>query len=329
MTAFALIPRPPSGYRRRTLVVPAVGLAAVATAACGGESGGALGGGLPTAGATRFLLAISVVLMAANVSGKLFERLRQPPVMGELVCGILLGNLALGGIATFELLKTEPFLAIVAEVGVILLLFQVGLESSLGELLAVGRSSVGVAVLGVAAPIGLGYLASTVFLPNDALWYVHLFVGATLAATSVGITARVLRDIGKMDSPESKVILGAAVVDDILGLVVLALLLGLVHSADAGSAAELSWLPVLAIVGKAVSFLAGSFFAGRVIIARLIKRLHRGGSQPISITHSVVYCFLMSAAAELVGLAAIVGAFAAGPDRPRRHRAFVRRTEGV
>ena len=99
----------------------------------------------------------------------------------------------------------------------ILLLFQVGLESELDELLAVGASAVAVAVLGVVAPVALGYAVSSAFMPGGADWYVHLFLGATLAATSVGLTARVLKDIGRLDAPESNLILGAAVVDDILG----------------------------------------------------------------------------------------------------------------
>ncbi len=232
-------------------------------------------------------------------------------MLGELLFGILLGNIGLTGIEAFETLKTAPFLAIAAEIGVILLLFQVGLESNLDELLAVGASAVGVAVVGVVAPIALGYAVSSVFLP-DAAWYVHLFLGATLAATSVGITARVLKDLGVMDARESKVILGAAVVDDVLGLIVLAIVLGLVQAADAGGAPDVSIAPILVVVAKAVGFLAGAILVGRLVMVPLMRVVSMARSSSAPVVLAVAYCFLMAALAELVGLADIVGAFAAG-----------------
>ena len=262
--------------------------------------------------ATVFLLAFSIILVAAKVGGEVFERCHQPPVLGELLCGVVLGNLGLAGIHLFDVLQEAPFLAIAAEVGVILLLFEVGLESDLGELLAVGRSAVFVALLGVVAPIALGTGASWVFMPEDAEWYVHLFVGATLCATSVGITARVLQDMGKTKSPESKVILGAAVLDDILGLIVLAFVLGLVGSADSGTGTGVSLVPILLILVKAFGFLAGSLLMSRTVIVPLIGIVQRFQSKAIPVVMSVAYCFAMSALADLIGLADIVGAFVAG-----------------
>ena len=278
-----------------------------ARTAAGAAEGGAEGGEV-----TPFLLAIASILVAAKLGGELMERLNQPAVLGELLFGILLGNLGLTGIEAFETLKTAPFLAIAAEIGVILLLFQVGLASNLDELLAVGASAVSVAVLGVVAPIALGYVVSSVFLPEGTAWYVHLFLGATLAATSVGITARVLKDLGVMDTRESRVILGAAIVDDVLGLIVLAIVLGLVQTADAGGALDVSIVPILVIVAKAVGFLAGAIVVGRLVMVPLMRivRMARSPSAPVVL--AVAYCFLMAALAELVGLADIVGAFAAG-----------------
>ena len=119
-----------------------------------------------TGDVTLFFLALAAILVAAKVGGELIERLNQPAVLGELVVGIILGNLALAGIGVFEPLRTAPFLPIAAEIGVVLLLFQVGLESELDELLAVGASAVAVAVLGVIAPVALGYALSSVFLPG-------------------------------------------------------------------------------------------------------------------------------------------------------------------
>lgn len=261
---------------------------------------------------TLFFLALAAILVAAKVGGELVERLHQPAVLGELVVGIVLGNLGLAGIEVFEPLKTVPFLPIAAEIGVILLLFQVGLESEIEELMAVGASAVAVAVLGVVAPVALGYYVSSVFMPGGAAWYAHLFLGATLAATSVGLTARVLKDIGRLDAPESNLILGAAVVDDILGLIVLAIVLGFVHAADAGGEIEVSAGPILLIVLKAAGFLGGSVIVGRLILAPLMRIVRLARSTSVPVVLAVAYCFLMAALAELVGLADIVGAFTAG-----------------
>ena len=272
--------------------------------------------------ATHFLLAFAAVLVAAKIGGEVFERLKQPAVLGELVIGIVLGNLGLAGVDVFEALKEAPFLAIAAQIGAILLLFQVGLESNLDNLLAVGPSALAVAVLGVVAPIGLGYAASSAFMPEDAAWYVHLFVGATLSATSVGITARVLHDIGKMESRESRIIMGAAIVDDVLGLIMLAFVLGLVGSEDAGTAAEFSLLALAEILATAVGFLLATFLVSRTLLDRVITLVLHAKSQSLPVVLGVAYCFLISALAELVGLASIVGAFAAGlmvEDSIERH----------
>ena len=290
---------------RGPLLVTALVLGA--RTAAGAAEDGAGGGEV-----TPFLLAIASILVAAKLGGELMERLNQPAVLGELLFGIVLGNIGLTGIELFDALKTAPFLAITAEIGVILLLFQVGLESNLDELLAVGASAVAVAVLGVLAPIALGYAVSSVFMPDGTAWYVHLFLGATLAATSVGITARVLKDLGVMDTRESRVILGAAVVDDVLGLIVLAIVLGLVHAADAGGTVNVSIGPILLIVAKAAGFLAGAVVIGRLVLVPLMRIVRMARSPSVPVALAVAYCFLMAALAELVGLADIVGAFAAG-----------------
>jgi len=260
---------------------------------------------------TPFLLAFAVILLAARAGGEIFERLNQPAVLGELVFGILLGNLGLLGLEV-EALRDTPFLAVAAEIGVILLLFQVGLECDLDDLLAVGPSAVTVAVIGVAAPLALGFAVSSLFMPEDVAWYAHLFVGATLAATSVGITARVLKDLELIEKAESKLVLGAAVVDDILGLVILAFMLGLVHSADQGTSAGFSLMPLILIGVKAVGFLAGSILMSRTIIMPMISLVEHFKSKSGGMVLSVAYCFVMAALAELIGLADIVGAFAAG-----------------
>lgn len=259
-----------------------------------------------------FLLAIAAILVAAKVAGELVERLSQPAVLGELLVGVLLGNLGLMGLPGLDALHTTPFLPVAAEIGVILLLFQVGLECDLKELLAVGPSATVVALLGVIAPVVLGYAVSSVFFPVASAWYAHLFVGTVLAATSVGITARVLRDLNRMDEPESKIILGAAVVDDILGLIVLAVALGVVGAVEAGNTLALPFGSAILIVLKAFGFLAGSLAFGRLVINPLMRIVRLARSPTVPVVLSVAYCFLMAALAEVVGLAGIVGAFAAG-----------------
>ena len=169
--------------------------------------------------------ALALILLGARLGGSLFERLRLPAVLGELVVGVILGNLGLIGVHGLDGVRDLPGLELLAGLGVLFLLFQVGLESDVRQMLAVGPSALLVAVLGVIVPIGLGFAVSRAFFPaQDAL--VHWFVGATLCATSVGITARVLADLGRTRSVEGRVILGAAVIDDVLGLMVLAVISG-------------------------------------------------------------------------------------------------------
>lgn len=259
----------------------------------------------------QFLMALVVVVLAAKVGGEIFERLNQPAVLGELVMGILLGNLILVGIPWVEPLKSSEALAIAAEVGVIILLFEVGLESHLRELMAVGLSAMLVAVLGVIAPVLLGYGVSS-FLDPSLAWYVHLFVGATLAATSVGITARVLKDLRRMDAKESRIILGAAVVDDVLGLIILAVVSGVIGSIAATGSAEVNYSEVGIIIGKAVAFLAAAIIAGRFIHVRLLSFGKKFKVSGVPLAVALSHCFLWAGLAGLIGLAPIVGAFAAG-----------------
>jgi Kef-type K+ transport system membrane component KefB len=197
--------------------------------------------------------------------------MRVPPVIGELLAGIVLGPSLLGWVEPTEVIR------LLAEIGVILLLFEVGLESNVAEMMSVGASSLLVAVLGILAPFFLGWGVSAWLLPDEEL-LVHLFIGATLTATSVGITARVLTDLGKISARESKIILGAAVIDDILGLVIL---------------------------GGAI--LIGGWISPRVF--RLASRLRVRG---MLLAVSLIFLFAMSWLADAIGLATIVGAFAAG-----------------
>ncbi|HSN88893.1 MAG TPA: cation:proton antiporter [Thermoanaerobaculia bacterium] len=255
------------------------------------------------------LLGLVIVLAAAKLGGELFERLGQPAVLGELIIGMALGSLGLVGINAFEFLRTNAGLEILAQLGVILLLFQVGLESNVKEMLSVGWSSLLVALLGVVAPFFLGWGVSAWMLPDQDL-LVHLFIGATLCATSVGITARVLADLGKLQARESRIILGAAVIDDVLGLVILAVVSGVISASNTGQ--ELDSLAALAIIGKAFGFLVGAILIGGWLSPRVFRLASRLNVKGVLLALSLGVCFFLSYLADWIGLATIVGAFAAG-----------------
>src|SRR5688500_11377690 len=176
-------------------------------------------------------LALAAILVAAKIGGDVAVRLKQPAVLGELVVGVVLGNVGLGFVDAWK--ADGGNIDLLARLGVLILLFEVGLESTVGQMMKVGVSSLVVAVVGVIAPFALGWLVSAWLLPDESV-YVHAFIGATLTATSVGITARVLKDLGKSQTPEARIILGAAVIDDVLGLVILAAVSGVITAADQG-----------------------------------------------------------------------------------------------
>jgi Kef-type K+ transport system membrane component KefB len=260
------------------------------------------------------LIGLVVILLAAKIGGEVFERIGQPAVLGELLFGILLGNLTLAGFGGLAFLQASPGIEILAQLGVILLLFQVGLESNVAEMLSVGWSSLLVAVLGVIAPFFLGWGVSAWLLPREEP-LAHVFIGATLCATSVGITARVLADLGKLSVREAKIILGAAVIDDVLGLIILSVVSGAIEVANTGAAntgSALGSLDALVIVAKAIAFLAGAVLIGGWLSRRVFRLAGFLRTQGILLALSLAVCFLLSYLADRIGLATIVGAFAAG-----------------
>jgi len=176
---------------------------------------------------SKTFLWICIIIMCAKLSN-VVERFGQPAVLGELIVGILLGNLYLIGITFFEAAKQDAIIAFMAQVGVILLLFLTGLESDLHEMRRVGMRALLVALVGVLAPMALGIYVVGPFLLPGLSFNTYLFIGATLTATSVGITARVFQDLGKIKTPEAQIVLGAAVIDDVLGLMLLAIVSAIV-----------------------------------------------------------------------------------------------------
>jgi Kef-type K+ transport system membrane component KefB len=256
------------------------------------------------------LISLVVILISAKLGGAMMDRIHQPAVLGELIFGVLLGNLSLLGLHQFDYLKTNEGISLLAELGVIFLLFEVGLESNIKQMMEVGLSSFLVALVGVIVPMLLGWGVGAWFLPQSST-LVHVFIGATLCATSVGITARVLKDLGKTRTKEARIILGAAVIDDVMGLVILAAVSGIIKAADRGGAG-ISTLDVSVIVLKAVAFLIIALWIGSRLSPRmfsLASKLNVGG---MLLAVSICFCFLLSYLANRIELAPIVGAFAAG-----------------
>jgi len=255
------------------------------------------------------LIGVAIMLVLAKVGGEIFERAGQSSVLGELCAGIVLGNLVIFGFNYAEPLKTNETIAALAEFGVIILLFEVGLESDLKEMVEVGWSSLLVAVLGVIAPFFLGWAVSAYFIPGEAR-LAHIFIGATLCATSVGITARVFKDLGKLATREARIILGAAVLDDVLGLLILAVVAGAIKAAGTGGA--LSFFDIAFITLKALAFLIGAIVIGHFLFPRMLRGAGRFETRGVLLTLAISCCLFLAWAAAKVGLAPIVGAFAAG-----------------
>jgi Na+:H+ antiporter len=257
----------------------------------------------------RMLLSLALILAAAKAGGHVATRLGQPAVLGELGAGIVLGNLALVGFTRLEFLKTDAAIDLLAQLGVIVLMFQVGLESTVTDMIDVGPSSVAVATLGVAGPFVLGWAVAVWLLPA-ASPYTHIFLGAALTATSVGITARVLKDLGRAQSGEARIILAAAVIDDVQGLAVLAVVTGVVTAAATG--VPMSYASIAVMVAKAVLFLVAALVGGVRISARLFALASKLESSGVLLAAGLAFCFVLAWLANAMGLAPLVGAFAAG-----------------
>jgi Kef-type K+ transport system membrane component KefB len=255
------------------------------------------------------VLALAIILAAAKLGGHLAVRLGQPAVLGELVAGVALGSADLAGIDWFHAIERDQAVDILARLGVLILLFEVGLESTVRDMLKVGLPSFLVAILGVAAPFALGWGVSALLLPDRSV-YVHAFLGATLTATSVGITARVLQDLGRSQSSEARVILGAAVIDDVLGLVILAVVGGIIAAANQGD--SLSYAEVGLVLGKAFAFLFGALALGVYLSPRVFGLASRLSGRGVLLATSLVFCFGLAYLSSIIGLAPIVGAYAAG-----------------
>lgn len=249
---------------------------------------------------------IAVILIMAKISS-LVERIGQPSVLGELIIGVIMGNLALLGVSLFEPIKADPIITFLSELGVVILLFQIGLESNIQKMKKVGARAFLVACVGVIAPFVLGtYIVGPWILPGLTST-AYLFLGAALTATSVGITARVFQDLKKLHIPEAQIVLGAAVIDDVLGLIILAIV-SAIATVGGVSIGMITW-----ITAKAILFLVGSIVLGQLIapkLGKLFSKINTG----VGMKFTLAICFglIFAYLAQIIGLAPIVGAFAAG-----------------
>ena len=250
-------------------------------------------------------LEIVIILIAAKFGAEVMRRINQPAVIGELLAGLTIGYYGLGLLPHAE---SGDVISTLAEIGVVLLLFEVGLETNLQEFIELGSTSLAVAIIGVIAPFGLGFGAVYALqLGGDYVFEVALFMGAAMTATSVGITARVFGDLGQLKSKEAKTIIGAAVVDDILGLLILTVVAGLL-----GSSGDFQLIDLGLITLKAVGFLAAVVIAGRKFSPHIFRFFVKIPSPGTFVTGSFIFAMGLGAAAHYVGLHPIVGAFAGG-----------------
>ncbi len=254
------------------------------------------------------LLTLAAVFAATKGLGELAQRMRQPAVLGELIAGVLLGA------SVFNLLDpSDPIIHVLAELGVLVLLFQIGLETDLRKLREVGGAALMVGVAGVVLPFAGGAAAAMALgLP----YLSALVIGAALTATSIGISARVLGDLGRLQTAEGQIVLGAAVLDDVIGLIILAVVTGIV------AGGTLTPMLLVRTVLEAVGFIVGALLVGSLLLKPLmaiVSRLQVAGALGVA---ALAFAFLFAALAAKAGSAMIIGAFAAGlvlHRAPQRH----------
>lgn len=238
------------------------------------------------------------LLIATKVLGLIAQRLGQPSVVGELLAGILLGSSVLG-----ILNPTDPVIHSLAQLGVIILLFEIGLHTDLRALLDVGGAAMTVAIVGVALPFGFGFAVSASL---GLATVPSIVAGAALTATSIGISARTLSDLGQLHTSEGQIVLGAAVIDDVIGLVILSVVAGIVGGVSIGFGT------IAFTTFVAVGFIAAALIIGSKVIPpffRFIDRVEQAGTLGVA---ALAFAFLLAWLAALAGSATIIGAFAAG-----------------
>ncbi|MGI9558134.1 MAG: cation:proton antiporter [Thermodesulfobacteriota bacterium] len=279
--------------------------------------------GVPQLSESGFLLILSLVLLVSKFFAEVAERFRQSSVLGELVAGVVLGGGILAVMPSGPADSGYHTFYLISELAVVVLLFEIGLETKLKDILKVGPVSLLVAIVGVAAPFALGFI-SVYALSSYSIMEMHLLeptglflvavtTGATLTATSVGITARVLSDIKQLGAPESKIIIGAAVIDDVVGLIILSLVSGLIQSHGAGVESGISVAQVALISAKAFGFLFIAVVVGNLVVEKVFSFIGNLKSRGALVVAALSVAFLYAYAGKyFADVAPIVGAFAAG-----------------
>ena len=272
------------------------------------------------------LILLALLWVAAKIGGELAARLQLPAVAGQLLMGVVLAILPKVFCGLPNVAESRDA-HLISYIGIILLMFMVGLESSVPQMLKVGWASLRVAVVGVIGPMALGLMAAYFLLPPETPYAVDLFIGACLCATSIGISVQVLRERHEADSQAGRVIIGAAVIDDVLGLLVLVAVSGLaVATTTAGG--TLPWGELGKTLGLALLFLALALTAGRWLSAKIFQFLSRLKSAELLSPLALAFAFTMAYLGNLVGLATIVGAYAAGLIVEHSHVESLQKREG-
>lgn len=261
------------------------------------------------------LMLLALLWLSAKVGGELAVRLKLPAVTGELAVGLALTALHQAW-PLFPAVAESPAAELLGGLGVVVLMFAVGLESTVPQMLKVGVASLRVAFIGVVVPMAAGLAGAWLLLPKEAPFVLDLFIGACLCATSIGISAQVLREKGASDSMEGRIIVGAAVVDDVLGLLVLVAVSGLVSAAAGGGSLGSDLAKTL---GLALGFLAAALTLGRLATPRLFALVSRFRGEQVLLPLGLGFAFLLAWLGSLAGLASIVGAYAAGLILERAH----------
>ena len=275
----------------------------------------------------QVILALAVIFILAKVSSRIFAKLGVPGLIGEIILGILIVSIPIGDYSLFEWIASEfdpspgssntvhEIVEIFSELGVIFLLFTVGLETKVTDLTSVGKAALLVAVMGVIVPFIVGYLFVTITGGN---MYTSMFMGAAMVATSVGITARVIKDMKLMDAKESRIIIGAAVIDDILGMIVLAIVSGMAKTG------EIDVVNILVVSLTAIFFVLAVLFVAGKIIPIIYDKIQAQRAEKIlkdpnyippgfnMFVIAIATCLVFAYVADIAGLAMIIGAFLAG-----------------
>jgi Kef-type K+ transport system membrane component KefB len=245
----------------------------------------------------QILLSLFIALLAAKLAAELFERIRQPAVVGEILAGIVIGP------SLLNLVQPTDVMDALAEIGVIFLLFTVGLETRPSDIFNVGRTASVVAVLGVIVPFVAGWGLLSLW-PGHS-WIEAVFLGAAMVATSVGITARVLSGMGLISAEASRVILAAAVIDDVIGLLVLAVVSNL-------ATGKVNYWSIGLVAALAIGFTLVVITFGSRVVNRVKQPVRNLKIDHSLLMFALVLCFGLAAVASLIGIAGIIGAFLAG-----------------